>query len=105
MHNLSDGLKTVALRISFEILFIFVCMSVFACVYVCVSCERNAKFLLYFYLCMLMCLYVCVPHMCGECLRKSKGVRSLEQELQAVVSHHEGSGNQSWVLCKSSEYS
>jgi hypothetical protein len=48
------------------------------------------------------CLHVCLCITVMQCLEKQeKGVVPLESELQMVVSHHVGAGNQTWVLCHS----
>lgn len=43
--------------------------------------------------------------MCMSGLPVCVFVRSLEVELQVIVSHHVGAQNQTWVLCKNSQCS
>jgi hypothetical protein len=49
---------------------------------------------------------VCVPHVCPVSRGGQKrALDPQELELQMVVSHHVGVGEQTWVLCKSNKCS
>jgi hypothetical protein len=49
-------------------------------------------------------LPVCLRTMCvTSACRGQKVLEHLELELQILVSHHVGAGNQTWVLCQSSK--
>ena len=56
--------------------------------------------LFYVYECFAY-VYVFVPcvHMPGALRDQKRALGPLELELQMIVSHHLGAGNQSWVLC------
>ena len=52
------------------------------------------------------CMCVCVPHVCPVSRGGQKrALDPQELELQMVVSHHVGVGEQTWVLCKSNKCS
>jgi hypothetical protein len=46
-------------------------------------------------------IYICVPRVPGALQGKKRVLNHLELELPTVVSHHLGTGNQTWVLWKS----
>lgn len=59
-------------------------------------------------LCMwVICLYVCLYTVCmlSACGGQKRTSDPLEPELQMVVTHHVGAGNQTWDLWKSSQSS
>ena len=58
----------------------------FVCVYVCFAC---------------MC--VCVPCVCSSKTFQKRCTRALGTGVTAVIDHHVGTGNQDWVLWKSSQ--
>ena len=45
-------------------------------------------------------MYICALHVYWAVGGHKRGLDPLEQELQMVVGHHVGAGNQTWVLCK-----
>ena len=51
------------------------------------------------------CMCVCVPWVCSAFRGQKRVLHSLELVLHMIVSHHVGSGKQTWVLWKSSKFS
>lgn len=72
---------------------------------VCVLSLLILQFYLFLF-CAYVRLYVCL---CAMCMRypdsRKMALNPLELESQLVLSHHEGTGNGSWVLWKSSNRS
>lgn len=62
-------------------------------------------FLDIFVLCVwVLCLPACVHQVCAWCPQKSEGgTGSLELELQTVISHHAGAGNQTQILLQAQQ--
>lgn len=74
------------------------------CTYVCMPAEVStlyvpqslSTFFFFFILAcqyLLACMYVYVPYTCLE-PKRPEGASDLEQELQMIMSHHEGAGKQ-----------
>lgn len=59
--------------------------------------------LFYVYVCVLpVCMY-CTTYVLGTCRGEKRLLGPLELELQVLLSHHVGAGDQIWVLWKSGQ--
>lgn len=65
------------------------CVHIHTCICTCTNTDSQ---IIYFILCVWV--YVCVPHAHSACRGQKKLFVPLGQELQIVVDHHVGAGNE-----------